>query len=130
MSKAGINQRLRLCSIAGPLRTEIQTSEPPVAAYVLLEIAKIKDSKEQLRIWRRLRDDERLTVRAVKDARKRGSYEKRYRDYNIDENGVKIMIRWDLDEADRSTTEALKLAQDLIKEHLKMRLSIQTSEHG
>ena len=119
MSKSGINQKLRLCTITDRLRNEIQTSEHPPQASTLLEIAKIDDPKEQFRIWRSLRDEGRLTVRGVKEARKRGSYEKRYKDFNIEEEGLKVMIRWDRAENDRSRIEALKMVRRLIDQKLK-----------
>jgi hypothetical protein len=86
---------------------------------LLLEIAKIEDAAEQIRVWRELQVTGKLTVRAAGEARRRGSYKKRYEEITNEQDGLKIMIRWKLNGEYSDRRRALKMAHKLIDKVLR-----------
>ncbi len=93
-SPAAVNQLLRLRAVCEPLRREIHTSEHRVSQSLLLEIAKVANPAEQFRAWRELVEEGKPTVRKANRARRRGAYGKRYDDLIVEDEGLKVMVRW------------------------------------
>lgn len=70
-AKSTISELLSLNELPEPIKTEVRTSERPVTKSVLIEITRLREEPEQLKLWEQVKAG-RSTVRAARQQKEEG----------------------------------------------------------
>jgi ParB family chromosome partitioning protein len=74
-AKSTISELLSLAGLPAAIKEEVRTSELPVSKSLLIEIARIGDAAEQLRLWQKLAKEPAATVQRARAAKRDGEVE-------------------------------------------------------
>lgn len=111
-SASGINQTMRILDLPEEILEGVQTSEH-VTKSILLEIVKERDSKKQIRLWKKALDGT-LTVRSARKTKKKPQGTKpKAITYNYPMDDGTVSIRFEKESA--SHEEQIKLLRMTIK---------------
>ena len=74
-AKSTISELLSLAGLPATIKEEVRTSELPVSKSLLIEIARIGDAEEQIRLWQKLAKEPAATVQRARAVKRDGEVE-------------------------------------------------------